>query len=231
MPKSCLRTIHPYMQKARNLLYEYGEKGVGDWANRVARISRNQHLIPPQIPAAVFDAVYQAVLDERQLQVDYRRLGGDAEERLIHPQGLVFVDGVIYLVGVVWDYDDLRQFALHRIVKAEALQEPARKVKGFNLNAYIASGNFDFPVGQGKVRLKLFIDEWLAYYLEQCRLSEDQKITPFENGFILEATVLDTAQLQWWLLGLGDQVEVLEPSNVRDSIKQTIGDMYEQYFD
>jgi predicted DNA-binding transcriptional regulator YafY len=32
----------------------------------------------------------------------------------------------------------------------------------------------------------------------------------------LQATVPDTAQLRWWLRGFGSEVEVLEPSAIRE---------------
>jgi predicted DNA-binding transcriptional regulator YafY len=32
----------------------------------------------------------------------------------------------------------------------------------------------------------------------------------------LQATVPDTAQLRWWLKGFGNEVEVLEPTAIRE---------------
>ena len=48
-------------------------------------------------------------------------------------------------------------------------------------------------------------------------LSEDHRTTEQSDGRILvEATVADTSQLRWWLLGFGSQVEVLEPISLRE---------------
>jgi hypothetical protein len=38
---------------------------------------------------------------------------------------------------------------------------------------------------------------------------------------MVEATVLDTAELRWWLLGFGDGVEVLAPEVLRQDFQMT----------
>ena len=35
----------------------------------------------------------------------------------------------------------------------------------------------------------------------------------------MSATVQDTAELRWWLLGYGDKVEVLSPAFLRDEFR------------
>jgi predicted DNA-binding transcriptional regulator YafY len=40
---------------------------------------------------------------------------------------------------------------------------------------------------------------------------------PDQSGWVrVQATVPDTAQLRWWLMGFGEGVEVLEPVSLRD---------------
>jgi predicted DNA-binding transcriptional regulator YafY len=232
LPKSCLSTLHPYMKRARNLLDEVGDKGVGEWARRVGRISRTHHLMTPEIDAEVLDAVYQGVLEQRQLSVQYRALGdGAPKERIIHPLGLAFAEGVIYLVGTAWDYGDIRQFALHRMASATLLDAPARLNASFDLASYVAEGHFDIPVAGEAIRLHLRADRWLACYLEECRLSSDQTIRDEGESFSIEATVQRTLQLQWWLLGLGTHVEVLAPMSLRSAMQETVRALHGVYGD
>jgi hypothetical protein len=61
-------------------------------------------------------------------------------------------------------------------------------------------------------------------------LSTDQIITPLADSQWVRATVADTDQLRWWLLGFGNQVEVLEPVELREEfrwIARGLLDMYE----
>jgi predicted DNA-binding transcriptional regulator YafY len=232
MPKSCLDTLRPYMQRARNLLDEVTDGGVGEWHNRVARLSRTQHLIPPKIDAAVLEDVFRAVLKNRQLSIMYRRIGGnEAQERIVNPLGVVFVDGSIYLVGTAWDYADIRQFAMHRMESVQVMETKCPRKESFDLKKYIDEGNFDFPLDGALIDLQLMVDDWLAEYLEENRLSEDQIIVKEGENYLVEASVRNTLQLKWWILGLGSRVEVLAPINLRTAMRVDIQNLHEMYRD
>ena len=63
-------------------------------------------------------------------------------------------------------------------------------------------------------------------------MSTDQVISPLADSQWVEvsATVADTDQLRWWLLGFGNQVEVLEPVELREEFRAIacgLRDMYE----
>ncbi len=52
----------------------------------------------------------------------------------------------------------------------------------------------------------------LTAHLVETPLSEDQVIESVDADHVcVTATVRDTAQLEWWLLGFGSSVLVLEP--------------------
>jgi hypothetical protein len=50
--------------------------------------------------------------------------------------------GVIYLVCVFDDHDDLRQLALHRIQSAKLGDKTAQRRADFDMDQYIAQGEF-----------------------------------------------------------------------------------------
>lgn len=230
VPKGCLDRLHPYMRRAENLLDEVGAQGVGGWSRRVVRIAPTHHLLAPDIDSDVLDSVFQAVLEQRQLSIMYRAIGEEVEkERVVHPLGLAFAEGVIYLVGRTWDYEDIRHYALHRMVSGALLDVPARRDDDFDLSAYAAEGHFEIHADGEMVRLKLRVDNWLAHYLEESRLAPDQTIRPAGDRHQVEATVCQTLQLKWWLLGLGSRVEVLEPKELRTAMTATINELYAIY--
>jgi len=47
----------------------------------------------------------------------------------------------------------------------------------------------------------------------------------------MEATVKDTSQLRWWLLGFGDSVEVLKPEKLRKEFAQIAKNLDGMYND
>jgi predicted DNA-binding transcriptional regulator YafY len=51
-----------------------------------------------------------------------------------------------------------------------------------------------------------------------------------DNGqSLFRATVRDTGQLRWWLLGFADQIEVLKPEALREEFRVKTGNMAEKY--
>ena len=61
-------------------------------------------------------------------------------------------------------------------------------------------------------------------------LFRSQEIQVLEGDQLLvKATVSDTAQLRWWLLGFGGQVEVIKPNFLREEMIQNIKSMNKRY--
>ena len=62
----------------------------------------------------------------------------------------------------------------------------------------------------------MLIDEEVAIHLRESKLTEDQQLKLLDSGqSLFKATVRDTGQLRWWLLGFADQIEVLQPESLR----------------
>jgi predicted DNA-binding transcriptional regulator YafY len=151
----------------------------------------------------------------------------------INPLGIVLQDRLITLVCTIGNYHqlkDVRQLQLHRITEATQLEEPAVSPEGFSLDGYIAGGAFSYRNGEGSIPLKAVFEQDAAIHLEETPLSEDQQLTSQEDGNVfVEATVADTRQLRWWLLGFGGRIEVLEPNELRNELKDHAAKMMSRY--
>jgi len=100
---------------------------------------------------------------------------------------------------------------------------------GFDLDAYIASGELDFAIG-GKIKLKAKVSSQIAIHLEERPLYDDQQLTQCDDDtYLLETTVQDTNELRWWLLGFGENIEILEPLNLREEFKRISNEMEKIY--
>jgi predicted DNA-binding transcriptional regulator YafY len=63
-------------------------------------------------------------------------------------------------------------------------------------------------------------------------LSTDQSIEELADGKLrVTATVADTPQLHWWLLGFGAGVKVIAPRPLHQAIAEAARDMAKQYVD
>ena len=62
-----------------------------------------------------------------------------------------------------------------------------------------------------------------GFHLSETPVSKDQKYKEEKNGKIrISGTVADTEQLRWWILGFGENVEVIKPKILRDEISKRI---------
>lgn len=222
LPAHLLDPLRPYFRQAdatlRNAL---GKRGLAAWSQRVAVVQPTQPLLPPKVDQKVVAVVHEALARERQLEVRYRSRSAEREVTYrVHPLGLVYRGIVGYLVCTIADYTDLRSLALHRIHGARILDDVARIPKGFDLDAYAHSGAFGFR-DEGPVKLELRMTKDAAEHLHETPLSEDQVILEDgRKGWVrVTATVHDTSQLRWWLLGFGSQIQVLKPSELSTFIE------------
>lgn len=203
----------------------------GDWLDKVRVVPPAQPLLPPAVDQEIQSAIYQALLENRQLAATYQSITSDQiKEYVLHPLGLIMRGAVSYLVASAWDYTDVRLYALHRFSHADMLDEPVKAPEGFNLDQAIADGMADFTNQGAPIQLEIRCTEWVAAYLAETPLAGDQKTMQEADGWIrLTATVNDTWQLRWWLLGQGTGLEVCAPEHLRDEIKLSLLDAAKLY--
>ena len=229
MPPSALNLLEPYFGHANRVL-----KGtaLGGWTGKAAIIGRGPRLEPPAVPATVQDAVYTALVENRKVEVVYRAKGSrGAKLTVLNPLGVVVREGVFYLVATSWEYDDVRQYVLHRMSEPRVLVEPARATPGFSLAAYIEDqSGFSYPQSDATLQLRALFDAGAGMHLTESRLGAGHRTAEQADGRLLvEAAVPDTADLRWWLLGFGSGVEVLEPEALRREMRDEAGRMRSIY--
>ncbi|WP_236201238.1 helix-turn-helix transcriptional regulator [Pseudomonas pseudonitroreducens] len=222
LPQSVLDLLMPQFNKARNYLGNLGQNDLAHWARRVRTHPNGKALQPAQVDAEVWRAVSGALLAARQLKVDYlSRSKGEVKTLLIHPAGLVSRQSIGYLIGTVDGYDDLRQFALHRIRHAECLDTEAREHPDFEIDCYIRQHlNAAVPIEQ--VDLIADVSPSIAWLLSETPLSPQQSLEALDGSDWkrLRAKVPDDQETLWWIFGLGENVRVHEPESWVQTVRQ-----------
>jgi predicted DNA-binding transcriptional regulator YafY len=221
LPRTTLGALGPYFDRAKETLARSGGARLARWPRKVRVVPRGQPLQPPDVAAPVLDAVYSALLQERQLRARYRPRASAADKKYdINPLGLVVRNGALVLVCTFWDYDDVNQVLLHRMSRAELLSSPARTPRGFDLDEHIASGGIAFRKG-GQLSLRARLDPGVTVTLSETPIARDQTIAPGKDGRdLLEATVPDTLELRGWIASYGPLIEVLGPKALRQEFAE-----------
>ena len=223
MPEAAYANLHSYFQRADECMSRLSKNNLAKWRNKVRSLPSGVAFKPTEINISVWYEVTTALLHGYQLNVTYRsRSAGSEKKLLLHPLAVVVREGCSYLVAMTNHYEDIKIYAVHRIVMAKSDdRNSAREAKGFDLDEYIESGAFGWASElRGHIRLVADITAELSYKLEETPLSDDQILVSGERiGWLrLEADVQDTPETLWWLISLNANVRVHEPVRWKEEI-------------
>lgn len=231
LPTTTLKKLQPHMDAATEVLNRIEKNhGAPAWRNKVRILPQGQELKPVRIDDDVQQQVYEGLLRSRKLLVNYKsRSVSEVKQYELNPLGLVLKGGISYLVCSIKAYSDIRLLTLHRISKVSVLDKPLSVPEGFDLDEYVQSGEFGFRL-KGTVAFKAIFSKAAALHLGERPLSNDQTMSIQDDGRVLiTASIQDTSELRWWLLGFGSQVEVLQPEYIRNEMIKTIQASMKRY--
>jgi predicted DNA-binding transcriptional regulator YafY len=240
-PRTILNELRPHFRQAEKTLKAIGEQDYSRWPDKVRLIQNSIQLQHPDIRPEVLDVVYAALFEDQRFRARYQVRSGERKEFEISPRGLVFRDGIVYAVGTLADYTDLKHLPLHRMETATLTAIPITPLPGFNLDRYVRE-YFDYPLRALQVnqdhrdeipetfKLAILLDDIPAVHLQESPLGKDQRHERHADGRMrVTATVANTERLRWWLLSYGDRMEVVGPASLREEMAATVQRMSKHY--
>lgn len=210
MPATMVQQLEPYFKAADQVLSNREHPfAITSWPEKIAVVMPTQPLLSPKVDRVISASIDDALLKERQLDISYVHRG-EAEEKsfTVHPLGIILRGQINYLCCTVFSYDDIRLLAVHRVKNAKVLDEQSKRPKDFNLNTYAQSGALGFS-NNGLKDITLKFTKEAGLHLYETPLSENQVIIDQGDYLEVKATVVDNAQLQWWINGFGEYVSVI----------------------
>lgn len=203
-----------FVQAERTLNQHQHAQLEREWPRKIRVVATSQPLLPPQIKPNVLESVSEALFGNQYLDIAYTNASGKKRSSRVMPLGLAQQGPRLYLVCRFEDFDNERSLALHRIQKAAASGLQFERPKSFNLAQYDKDGRFGFGEG-ALVRLCFEIEAATGGHLRETPLSKDQQVMEMDGNYLrIEATVVDSAMLDWWLRGFGDAVRDVQKSPV-----------------
>jgi len=230
LPRETVKQLSPHFLTAKNMLNKLQtETGATAWADKVRVLRQGPDLSTPDIDPYVQHQVYTALLLNRRLDVEYKARGSkELKKYTITLLGLVLKNGIFYLPCTIGDYSDIRLLTLHRMQSATKLDIPSIAPVGFNLDEYIASGELSFEAGN-QIQLKALVSPSVAFHLSECELGIKQKLTQQGEVWLLETTLTETSELRFWLRGYDEDIEVLEPQELRKKLHESAKALVAKY--
>lgn len=175
----------------------------------------------------LFEKVSRAVLECREMRFDYRKIDGDLwEPRQLRPFHLAEFDGGWYVIGHDIERKARRTFALQRMKAVKVLKTSFLRPADFNRTDHLGGsfGVWHAPGDKGKRhRIRLRFTGWAARMVSERRWHPSQEIKwtgKEENELEMVLELSSFEEIRRWILSWGAQVEVLEPKELRTSIRE-----------
>jgi predicted DNA-binding transcriptional regulator YafY len=174
----------------------------------------------------ILSTVAEAWVSQRRLKVLYRTLAADkATERMIEPYYIepAAFGQASYVIGYCCLKKEIRTFKMERIESAELMNENYTIPQGFDANKYFGSA-WGIVAGEEMktIKLKITNPEIMRIMRETVWHPSQKFETERDGSLTMKLRVADTHELVSWILGWGGQVEVLEPAEIRDAVRETV---------
>lgn len=180
---------------------------------------------------SVYDALVGALADRQAVRVEY----GSFHERKnictkLNPYQLLFQNHSWYVIGRSSLHRSVRTFNLSRIVEIHSLEEAYEIPRGFSMKRYLRNAWRLIPEPGPDHFVRIRFSPKVAGNVAEVSWHATQRVRWNEDGSLqFEATVSGLEEISWWVLGYGDQAEVLEPEPLREIIAKRVGNMAKAY--
>ena len=225
MPIENYERIRDLFDRANNTLESSEKNQLRRWRDRVRVLPQSQKLEPPSVNQEVQSNIYDSLLHKEQLDVQYLKANSRLpEKRTVNPLGIVLM-GIVHRLICTMDPDFkiIRHLPLHRFKTANANGEPSIEPENFDIDNYLEKESLSFLRTEKQLKIELLFEGTTGFHLSETPVSKDQKYKEEKNGKIrISGTVADTEQLRWWILGFGENLEVIKPKVLRDEVKRRV---------
>lgn len=169
-----------------------------------------------------------AIITRRKVEIEYFSLSSGLSGRTIHPYAIVSYKNSLYIIAFCERRNEIRDFKISRIKKYKVLDSKFEINKNFSLKRYMKDS---FGIYRDdKLNIKLCIYKPMSYIVSEKIWVENQKITwNDDESIIFESVMSGKTEIVSWILGMGSSVRVLEPEELKTTIKEEINKMKKYY--
>jgi predicted DNA-binding transcriptional regulator YafY len=169
---------------------------------------------------AMLPVVQDAVSCDRMLAIRYWKAGQGVVDRTVHPLGLVAKGSTWYLYAGT--SNGPRTFRVSRIEHARVLDEPCTRPPGFDLSAAWKTATDEFQGTRPRFWALLNLHPSAARSVKLWRPWSDAGEGDEAGWTRLRVEFNDESEACFVILGLGVNVDVLEPASLRDRVAKEV---------
>ncbi len=178
----------------------------------------------------LIDELMEGIEKRKVTLINYQSLGAtEPVEYEIHPYGIMYHRGSLYLVVRSTDHGKILHFKVDRIDQAEAQTLAFEPPEGFSLEQHLAD-SFGVFQGDGDVAVKVRFLPPVVRYVEESKWHASQKLSRQHDGSLMaEFRLSTTEEIMRWILSFGRNAIVIEPSELREEVREELEVLLRDY--
>ncbi len=194
---------------------------------RILDVLQVQWIETESFSSEIFEAVMDAFVQKRMLQITYHSLGGKSAERVLAPLQIINYQGRWYLYAYCTLRKANRLFHLGRIKAAKTDKTPLPEDISFDQKSLDTS----FGIFQGKAEYitEILFTSTAAEIVKDQKWHKNQQVTTVEEGIILKLPVSDYREIMMKVLQYGKMAQVISPPHLVEHIRKEIDAMKSAY--
>ncbi len=186
------------------------------------------------------DAINDAIANKKKISFIYNQIGSDfklhpkrEEPYIVNPYQIVANNGKFYLISNYDKYDNVAHFRIDKMTDVRILKDkvkPMNKVpeleKGLNLPKHMAEHFYMFSGKSVSAKIKT-TEDMMSELVDW--FGTDFKILEKTTDSICIRVTCNQDALRYWALQYGPYVEIIEPVELRESLRDDVKKMFEKY--
>jgi predicted DNA-binding transcriptional regulator YafY len=182
---------------------------------------------------AAFNVLLASIQQRRVIQIQYASLTEwETITTVLSPYHLLFCRHSWYVIGRSSLHRGIRIFNIVRIQSFEILKKRYVVPKRFDLDRYLGNAWLMMRHSGRLHHVVVRFAQQMAKNVAEVQWHRTQRTKFLADGSLeFQVKVPDFAEIQWWILGYGDQAEVLRPAKLRRIIAHRARNLAEMYRD
>jgi proteasome accessory factor B len=179
----------------------------------------------------VYQQLLGCVAARQAVHIAYDSLSDGGVIRLkLCPYRLLFSRHSWYVIGRSSLHREVRTFNVGRIQSLELMNEEFHMPRGFSIERYLGNAWHLIPEAGPDQDVVIRFAPLVARNVAEVMWHKTQHVVERADGSIdFHVTVSGLNEISWWILGYGDQAEVLKPGRLRQLIAQRVSRLVEMY--
>ena len=222
-------SLNLYIKEAEQVLSHNFASNYDNWKNKISIKNEGFQLQHKEINKAVLNNLHTALLKGILISPTYcpRQTGKSKKYEKLYPIGLVHSGRLLYLIGSHDEKATKRFFwPLNRFKKIDVIEEnnPLSSEKVRDHEEILG-----FSFSEQNIRIVLKFEKNAGFILKETPTSKKMRLDEHEDSIIIEDVLDNTLELENWIIGFGEKVEVMEPKKLRDKIKERLRSAAKNY--